>query len=226
MVEAIGLHDHPWSRKRVEEFYKLVCLPWKDIGPMDTSHDFLYPDSPAVPCPVAKTDQLSPEQQIIYIQWIEHVLKIDHKISKDPRVYCAYCDMNNHPRFACKHAWKHRKPTEKHRCTLCAGLHPPFLCPTAQVNGGKAQPNWYKCEHKRAKQENREADYRWGTSHVTHTDVDGPLEGSQVPAEAPQPQCAAAAMMHGVTRPPVSSYQGGCPTIAETRSSCLQGSLQ
>ena len=102
-------------------------LPWKDIGPMETSHEFLYPDSPAVPCPVAKTDQLSPEQQIVYIQWIEHVLKIDKKHSKDPRVYCAYCDMNNHPRFACKRAWKHRKPEEKHRCTLCAGLHAP--CP-------------------------------------------------------------------------------------------------
>ena len=28
-------------------------------------------------------------------------------------------------------------------------------------------------------------------------------------------QCAAAAMMHGVSRPPVSSWQGGCPTIAD-----------
>ena len=51
----------------------------------------------------------------------------------------------------------------------------------------------------------------------THTDVDGPNEGSRAPAEAPQPQCAAAAaaMMHGVSKPPASSYQGGCPTIAE-----------
>ena len=228
MVEAIGLHDHPWWRKRVEEFYSWYTksmktskdawtweegknpskwsnnrgsskrgqsvpvdpasrpdpaekgLPWKDIGPMDTSHDFLYPDSPAVPCPV--TDQLSPEQQIVYIQWIEHVLKIDHKNSKDPRVYCAYCDMNNHPRFTCKHAWKHQKPNEKHQCTLCAGRHPPFLCPIAQINGGEAQPNWYKVEYKRAKQENREADYRWGTDQVTHTDVDGPVPGSPQPA--------------------------------------------
>ena len=30
-----------------------------------------------------------------------------------------------------------------------------------------------------------------------------------------QPQCAAAAMMHGISRPPASSCQGGCPTIAE-----------
>ena len=30
-----------------------------------------------------------------------------------------------------------------------------------------------------------------------------------------QPQCAAAAMMHGVSRTAASSMQGGCPTIAE-----------
>ena len=52
---------------------------------MDTSHDFLYPDDPVVACPFAKADQLSPEQQIVYIQWILHFLKLDHKVSKDPR---------------------------------------------------------------------------------------------------------------------------------------------
>ena len=123
--------------------------------------------------------------------------------------------MNNHPRFTCKHAHKHQKPYEKHRCTLCAGRHPPFLCPRAQINGGEAQPNWYKLEYKRAKQENREPDYRWGADLVTRIDVDPPVEGPQCPAEEPQPQCAAAAMMHGVSRPPASSWQGGCPTIAE-----------
>ena len=61
----------------------------------------------------------------------------------------------------------------------------------------------------------READYRWGTDQVTHVDVNEPVEGSQAPAAAQQLQCAAAAMMHGLARPPVSSYQGSCPTIAE-----------
>ena len=190
-------------------------LPWKDIGEMDTSHEFLYSDDPAVACSVEKADQLSPEQQVVYIGWILHILKLDHKVDKDPRVYCAYCDMNNHPRFSCKHAWKHGNPLEKHHCTLCAGKHAPFLCPRAQVNRGPGQPNWYKAEHKRAKQENREADYRWGPSVVTYTDVDGPDATSQLPSEAPQPQCAAAAMMLGVSMNPASSYHGGCPTIAE-----------
>ena len=123
--------------------------------------------------------------------------------------------MNNHPKFTCKHAWKHQKPEEKHHCTLCAGKHAPFQRPIAQVNGGKTQPNWYKAEYKRAKQENRPADYRWGAAQATHTDVDGPVEGSQASTAPPQPQCAAPAMMHGLARPPMGSYQGGCPTIAE-----------
>ena len=149
------------------------------------------------------------------MQWIEHVLKIDRKTSKDPRLYCGFCDVNNHPRFTCKHAWKHQKPHEKHRCTLRAGRHPPFLRPRAQISGGEGQPNWYKVEYKRAKQENREPDYRWGDDQITRIDVDGPDESSHAPSEDLQPQCAAAAMMHGVSRPPASSWQGSCPTIAE-----------
>ena len=124
--------------------------------------------------------------------------------------------MNNHPRFSCKHAYKYRNPLERHHCTLCAAKHPPFLCPRAQVNGGPGQPNWYKAEYKRAKQESREADYRWGPM-VTHVDVDGPESTSQHPSEAPQPQCAAAAMMHGMSLAPASSYHGGCPPIAENQ---------
>ena len=57
-------------------------------------------------------------------------------------------------------------------------------------------------------------DYRWG-ENVSHVDVDPPTQGSQCPAADPQPQCAAAAMMHGVSRPAASSWQGGCTTIAE-----------
>ena len=190
-------------------------LPWKDIGDLNTSYDFLYPDNDVEECPVEKADQIPTEQQQVYMHWIENIFKIDRKTSKDPRLYCGYCDMNNHPRFTCKHAHKHQRPHERHRCTLCAGRHPPFLCPRAQINGGEAQPNWYKVEYKRAKQESREPDYRWGADRVTRTDVDGPVESTQCAAEDLQPQCAAAAMMHGVSRPPVSSWQGGCPTIAE-----------
>ena len=130
--------------------------------------------------------------------------------------------MNNHPRFACKHVEKHRKPHEKHRCTLCSGRHPPFLCPLAQVNGGRGQPNWYKQEYKKAKSENRAADYRWGTQ-VTHDDVDGPDSSAQPPQEVQQPQCAAAAMMHGISMAPASSLHGGCPPIQENQEYGLPG---
>ena len=124
--------------------------------------------------------------------------------------------MNNHPRFACKHVEKHKKSQERHRCILCSGSHPPFLCPRAQVNGGPGQPNWYKQEYKRAKSENRPADYRWG-EQLTHVEVDGPDSSAPPPPEVQQPQCAAAAMMHGISMAPASSLHGGCPPIAENQ---------
>ena len=96
-----------------------------------------------------------------------------------------------------------------------AGRHPPFLCSKAQINGGDAKPNWYKIEYKRAKQDGREPDYRWGEA-AAYVDADPPQQASQCPVEDPQPQCAAAAaMMHGPAMAAASSWQGGCPTIAE-----------
>ena len=148
-------------------------LTWRDLGELSVDMDYLYPSDTVIPCPVEKAEQLSPEQQPTYIQWIVYCFNLDQRVDKDPRIYCSYCDMNNHPRFSCKHVKKHKNPMEKHHCTLCAAKHAPFLCPRAQVNGGPGQPNWYKTEYKCAKQENRDADYRWGPM-VTHDDVDGP----------------------------------------------------
>ena len=154
-------------------------LPWRMLEDLDASMDFLYPEFPdEEKCPVEKSDHLETEQQKPYMQWIEKILDLDRRTTKEPRLYCAYCDMNNHPRFSCKHAYKHKNPDARHRCTLCAGRHPPFLCPEAQVNGGDAKPNWYKVEYKLAKQESREPDYRWG-ENVSHADVDPPTQGSQ-----------------------------------------------
>ena len=83
---------------------------------------------------VPKNEYLRKEDQQLYMQWIEKILDLDRRTSKDPRIYCAYCDMNNHPRFACKHAYKHQKGNEKHRCTLCQAFHAPFCCSRAQIN--------------------------------------------------------------------------------------------
>ena len=33
-------------------------LPWRDLGELDTSMDYLYPDDTVVPCPVEKAEQL------------------------------------------------------------------------------------------------------------------------------------------------------------------------
>ena len=187
-------------------------LDWHTLDPIDTNLDYLFPDSD-LPCPVEKSHQLPSEQQEIYISWIRQTLKLE-KHCKDPRIYCAYCDMSNHPRFACKHVEKHRNPLKEHRCTLCKGKHAPYLCPRAQVNGGKGQPNWYKQEYKKARSEGRAADYRWG-NQITHDDVDGPCSTEQPPQEVPPTQCAAAAMMHGMA--PASSLHGGCPPIQENQ---------
>ena len=137
-------------------------VQWRDIGDLDTSIDFLYPENSMEERPVPKSDHLETEQQQLYMRWIEKILDLDRRTTKDPRLHCAYCDMNNHPRFSGKHVYKHQNPDARHRCTLCAGCHPPFLCSSAQMNGGKGKPNWYKIEYKCAKQDGREPDYRWG----------------------------------------------------------------
>ena len=110
--------------------------------------------------------------------------------------------MNNHPRFTCKHAWKHQKPEERHHCTLCAGRHP-FLA-LLHRSMVVRPANWYKCEYKRAKQENRPADYRWGADQVTHTDVDGQVEGSHANVQQQQ--------MHGLASEFVSRWLHHCRT--------------
>ena len=197
-------------------------LPWRMLEDLDTSMDFLYPEIPdEEKRPVEKSDHLETEQQKPYTQWIEEILDLDRRTTKDPRLYCAYCDMNNHPRFSCKHAYKHKNPDARHRCTLCAGRHPPFLCPKAQVNGGDAKPNWYKVEHKLAKQESREPDYRRG-ENFSHVDVDPPAQGSQCPAADPQPQCAATAMMHGYPGQQRAHGRVLAPPSQSIKSSCLQ----
>ena len=84
---------------------------------------FLYPKRASdPPCPVVQQQALSKEDQQKYVQWIEQILELDWRTSKDERLYCGCCDMNNHPRFTCKHFYKHRKEAAPHRCTLCSGV--------------------------------------------------------------------------------------------------------
>ena len=52
--------------------------------------------------PVVHSQTMSKHDQRQYMRWICEVLQLDKKKSKDERVYCSYCDMNNHPRFSCK----------------------------------------------------------------------------------------------------------------------------
>ena len=64
------------------------------------------------------------------------------------------------------------------------------------------------------KQESMEPDLRWGAD-AAQPHVDFATLGSQSPSEDQQPMCAAAAMMHTNPRGASSSWQGGCPPIAE-----------
>ena len=68
-------------------------LAWRELDELDTSIEFLFPDT-SLPCPVEKSIPLPPEKQAEYIHWIVRSFKLDHRVDKDPRVYCAYCDMN------------------------------------------------------------------------------------------------------------------------------------
>ena len=125
-------------------------LRWADISEANLDES-LYPGKESdPPCPVRKQQTLSKDEQQQYTQWIENVLN-----------YCAYCDVNNHLRFACKQFYHHRVQTEKHRCTLRRAFHAPFRCPRTQRNGGSGKPNWARIEYKRAKQEPQQPDLRW-----------------------------------------------------------------
>ena len=81
-------------------------LARRELDELDTSLEFLFPET-SLPCPVEKSIPLPPEKKAEYIHWIARSFKLDHRVDKDPRLYCAYCDVNNHPRFTCKHVEKH-----------------------------------------------------------------------------------------------------------------------
>ena len=195
--------------------------PWTDLGPANIEEDFLYPRSDE-DCPVARRQEMSKPDQVKYMAWIEKTIDVGRKGTKDKRLYCAYCDMNNRPRLSCKHLKKHRDESAPHRCTLCIARHAAFKCKGAQCNGGCAKPNWARQEFKLARTEERTPDFRW------ERDVAPPP--LPPPAEAPpqerqqqtqteqQSMCAAAAIMHGL--PPnmhlsSSRKSAACPPIHE-----------
>ena len=161
-------------------------LQWTDIGEGNLKESFLYPGQASdPPCPVKKQQCLSKDEQQQCMQWIENILNVDRRTSKDPRIYCAYCDMNNHPRFACKHFYRHFVQAKKHRCTLCSAFHAPFRCPRAQCNGGSGKPNWAR---------------------------DAAQLSTESPSEDQPQMCAATAMMYGIPSGAASSWQGAaCP---------------
>ena len=153
-------------------------LPWRDVGDASVDPAFLYPEV----YPIS-------------------VVSDSDKKSKNPRVYCAYCDVNNHARFSRKRYYKHQNPTSKHACTLRMGTHPPFLCPRAQVNGSIAKPNWARKEIKLAADKRRAPNLEWsqeGRLPALPPPVEPPRDEQQLAApEDAAPLCVAAVAMHG-----------------------------
>ena len=163
--------------------------------------DFLFPETPESQCPVSKnTRKLSKDEAKEYIQWIES--RIPNIDRKDERVYCAYCNMKNHPRWSCNHLSKHQNESAKHSCTLCIGDHPAFLRARAQVNHGIAKPNWARRETKLAINQHRAPDLRW--------DPQGILPPPPPPAK----------------QPPITSSNGdirtACSAMAHLQAVCVQ----
>ena len=144
------------------------------------------------------------------LKWVADVLKIDRKKSKDERVYCPYCDVNNDSIIILDSLVSTSTSTCEStpgtmQCTLCNSSHAPFQCARAHVNGGIAKLNWARREKKLAADENREPDLRWEwESKGKRWSVLPPLieappqEGhQQAQQEVQQPLCAATVMMHG-----------------------------
>ena len=66
---------NPADRPNPEE----KSLPWRDIGDLDVSHDYLYPVNPAEGRPVPKVDHLETEQQLPCMRWIEKIFDFGSK---------------------------------------------------------------------------------------------------------------------------------------------------
>ena len=123
----------------------VTALAWKDLGEVNEDLSFLVPvhsDPNCPPCPLdvqsaLKGKDVTREHVQDYTFWIRDWFKVS---SHDPRKYCAYCDLMNHPRFACQFRIKHRDQNAQHHCRLCYDSHPTFLCSRAKINGGSGQP--------------------------------------------------------------------------------------
>ena len=97
----------------------------RDIGDANVDPAFLYPASDDNRCPVPQSRKMSKQESKQYIQWIMSVVPELGKKKKGERVYCAYCDTNNHPRFSHNHFYKQPSTRIQLQSTLahCVWAH-------------------------------------------------------------------------------------------------------
>ena len=74
---------NPAERPNPEE----KSVQCRDIGDLDTRIEYLYPENTVEVCPVPKVDHLETEQQQPYMRWIEKILDLDRRTTKDPRLH-------------------------------------------------------------------------------------------------------------------------------------------
>ena len=145
----IGSNIRGWGESSAKRQWDsdgpVKVLQWKDLGDVNEDLSFLIPVHSDPNCPQCPLDVQSalkgqnvPREHVQeYTFWIRDWFKVN---SHDPRKYCAYCDLMNHPRFACQFKLKHRDQNAQHLCRLCYDCHPTFLCSRAMINGGSGKP--------------------------------------------------------------------------------------
>ena len=97
LVIFLRAQSVPSSPPKREKPYE-EPLPWRDIGEANLDESHLYANRASDPeCPVVQKQAMDKADQQKYMVWIEQVLDLDRRTTKDDRLYCGYCDMNNHP---------------------------------------------------------------------------------------------------------------------------------
>ena len=143
------------------------------------------------------------------MDWVCEVLKIDRRKSRGERVYCPYCDMNNHPRFCCKFYGLPQAPSRARQALMHMvpgqDMH---LSNALELKSMVELPNQTGQEERRRLQSdhNREPDLRWDKEgNLPQPPLPPPAEAppqegqQRAPQDDQQPLCAAAVMMHGRT---------------------------
>ena len=197
-------------------------LRWRDIGDLNKDESYLYPGKETDPaCPVSKLAFLRKDDQQLCMQWIETILDLDRRTSKDPRLYCAYCDTNNHPRFASMltNIKKRTRSIDAH-CAVPSILH--FV--VQELKSMEEAESQIGLESNTSAQSRNLGSLTFDGEQMQlnfqlifqHSVLISLKVQVKINSQCVQLQ-ALTAMLHGIPMGASSSWQGGCPPIHEHR---------